>query len=76
MGICLLNQKNYQAALKSFDQAVSLSPSESKFFSNRGECRRLAGKFKEGLEDLERALELDGKSAIYWHNKGYILEKM
>lgn len=54
--LCL---KKYDKALECFDEAISINPSESKTWYNKGLVLYLVGKFKDALECANKALELN-----------------
>lgn len=72
---------HYRGALESLNKAIELrklqklSPS-ALMYNNRAFVQLELGKYELALEDVETAIEIDGKYVPAWSNKGLILETM
>ena len=57
-GMRFLTMKNYSAALKDFNQSISINPVEYNL-RNRSQTYYFLGEYKESLSDIEKAIELN-----------------
>ncbi|CAD7078799.1 unnamed protein product [Hermetia illucens] len=51
--------QDYQSALKSYTDAITLSPKTASFYNNRAACHMMLLDYKSALSDARRAIELD-----------------
>jgi tetratricopeptide (TPR) repeat protein len=64
LGLCLYwGEKKYDAALKEFEVAAQISPSNSKIYDYVGGIYRRQGRWREAVASYERALSLDPRNA-------------
>ncbi len=64
LGLCLYwGEKNYDAALKEFEIAAQISPSNAKIYDYVGGIYRRQGRWREAVASYERALSLDPRNA-------------
>jgi TolB-like protein/DNA-binding winged helix-turn-helix (wHTH) protein/Flp pilus assembly protein TadD len=64
LGLCLYwGEKNYDAALKEFELAAQISPSNAKIYDYVGGIYRRQGRWREAVASYERALSLDPRNA-------------
>jgi serine/threonine-protein kinase len=64
LGLCLyLDEKKYDAALKEFEVAAQISPSNAKIYDYVGGIYRRQGRWHEAVASYERALSLDPRNA-------------
>jgi TolB-like protein/DNA-binding winged helix-turn-helix (wHTH) protein/Flp pilus assembly protein TadD len=64
LGLCLYwGEKNYDAALKEFELAAQISPSNAKIYDYVGGIYRRQGRWREAMASYERALSLDPRNA-------------
>lgn len=59
--------QNYQAALRSYTDAINLCPETASFYGNRAACQMMLGNYKAALNDSRQAVTLDDK-----FEKGYV----
>ena len=63
-GLCLyLSEKKYDVALKEFELAAQISPSNAKIYDYVGGIYRRQGRWREAVASYERALSLDPRNA-------------
>lgn len=58
-GIALAWRKQFDVAVREFNQAIALQPGAAELFSNRGSARRDGGDPRGALSDFDRAIQLD-----------------
>ena len=78
-GLVYYNQKDYNEALKFFNQAIKLNSSNVDALLNRSLCAYHLGQFESALGSLEKAIELDPdllKAHIYIGRSLYKLKKI
>jgi serine/threonine protein kinase/Flp pilus assembly protein TadD len=64
LGLCLYwGEKKYDAALKEFELAAQISPSNAKIYDYVGGIYRRQGRWRDALASYERALSLDPRNA-------------
>lgn len=59
IGLALLNEKKYKAALTYYDVALRLDPASSKTYSDRAEAFAGLNEYKKALSSINRAIELN-----------------
>ena len=74
------NSQDYQNALNEYTAAINTDPNDnniSSYYSNRGSTQYKLGNYAAALEDLNKALELNGKNAFgyYWRALVYEAQK-
>ena len=77
LGLCLYwGEKKYDAALKEFEVAAQISPSNAKIYDYVGGIYRRQGRWREAVASYERALSLDPRNAsianFAGHNHLYV----
>lgn len=75
-GIELLNSDNYDEALKTFDQVLSIDQNNIKSLLNKGLILYFKQKHQEALPLLDKVIELDSKNKEAWYFKGLVLFEM
>jgi tetratricopeptide (TPR) repeat protein len=60
-------------ALRAWDVAVQLNPSEAQYWRERGEALHRLKRFEDALATVERALELDPQSSGTWRIRASVL---
>jgi tetratricopeptide (TPR) repeat protein len=68
-GSVLLNQKDYDRAIASFDEAIKLDPKYAAAFLNRGTAYRSKGRDDQAIVDFGRAIELSSNSAAAYFGR-------
>jgi tetratricopeptide (TPR) repeat protein len=64
-------QGKYKEAIEAYRRAIELEPNQSKAYAGLGLARAAKGE-KDGVKDLERAMQLDPQSALPHLNLGII----
>ena len=62
-GVNYHKEKKYKEAVESFDKAIELDNTKSKYYSARGRAKNGLRQYEEAKKDAERALELDKNNA-------------
>ncbi|NDY70478.1 6-hydroxymethylpterin diphosphokinase MptE-like protein [Desulfobacter hydrogenophilus] len=73
-GDLLIEEKEYQKALDSFQKALTDLPDEPGLYISITDTYFALGDFNSGLETLKKAVDLDKNYAVYWDNIGDILQ--
>ena len=63
-GMRQLQNRNFQGALASFNQAIQLDPTFKEAYSGRGFAQLQSGQLPQALESYNQILQIDPKSAI------------
>lgn len=69
-GYAMTRQEQWQVGIDHLDRAVQLSPDVKEYFNLRGVARFKLGQYDSAERDFQKALELDGGSAVDLANKG------
>lgn len=64
--------RDYENAMKSISNAISINPKESKYYYTRGRLYSSAGKMKEALYNLSKAIELNSKNSYAYYEMYYL----
>ena len=56
-------------ALENFNKVLELNPEYSPSYNGRGLVWDRFFNFDEAIQDFTTAIDLDGKNAVYWHNR-------
>ncbi|MBN1165829.1 MAG: tetratricopeptide repeat protein [Methanospirillaceae archaeon] len=67
-GTDLYNEKRYEEAILSFEQAVALDPAYAKAWNNMGLALNALGQFEEAEHAYNQAIVIDSSDAIAWSN--------
>ncbi len=67
-----LQQGQYQAAIKAFDEAIRLNPNDFKTYINRGYARHRVGDRNGAIADYSKAIELNGEAAEAFNNRSHV----
>ena len=70
----LLAEEAFSRAIAEFNQAIELDPQLAEAFQLRGFANAQLGQYDEGLEDLDRALDVDPANGDAYLTKGDILK--
>ncbi|KAJ2927404.1 hypothetical protein H1R20_g9695, partial [Candolleomyces eurysporus] len=68
-GNLLFKQKNYDAAIRKFSEAIALDPRNAAFYGNRAACFYFLGRFHDVITDSQTALQLNPRYAKAWLRK-------
>lgn len=72
----LAAQRNFTAAIDAASRAAALAPGDGGPWYARGVIRGRAGDAGGGLEDLDRAVGINGRVAIYHRERGRVLQQL
>jgi tetratricopeptide (TPR) repeat protein len=53
-----MSKRQYDRAIKDYDEAVRLDPNEALYFKNRGNAFRVTGQYDRAIADYRKALTL------------------
>lgn len=68
-------QNELDKALKEFQSAIDIDPTDSRAFCGRGEIYLDKKNYKQAKADLSKAIELDASNVRAWSNMGLIDER-
>lgn len=74
-GLILATENRHEAAIKSFQQAISLDPQSAEAHSLLGSALAKAGKYREAEEALRKAVQLDPNYGEGYYYLGLFLEE-
>ena len=64
---------NYKEAIKNYDRAISLIPSLTDIYYNRGIAKRIIDNLDGAIEDFNKAIDLDASNKAYaYYDRGLI----
>lgn len=69
-------KEDYEFALRAFDKAIELEPSNYKAWFGKGAALLKLKRFEEALKTFEKSIELKPDSAHAWNNKGVSLRRL
>jgi len=67
-----LQQGQFPAAIKAFDEAVRLNPSDFNNYINRGYARHRTGDLNGAINDYNKAIELNPDAAEAFNNRSHV----
>ncbi len=70
LGVTLLMDSNYSAAIKCFDKVLEHNDRDIGSLTLRGYAKMKEGKYREALEDFNRAVKIDPKDPSTWNHRG------
>jgi len=70
-GNAQMSSKNYDAAIESYNKAVSLDPTNPVYYSNRAAAYSSKGDHLAAVGDAEKAISLDPKFVKAYHRLGH-----
>ena len=68
-GLKLYYAKDYDGAIKLFDEALELKPDYAEVYDNRGTCYADLGQHERAIEDFDKAIALNPNFLVY-NNRG------
>ena len=75
-GCLLIETENYNEAIDSLSQAITLSPHSDQLYLARGNAYRYLREFDEAAKNYRDALALNPRFTEAWSNLGYVLNQM
>jgi tetratricopeptide (TPR) repeat protein len=72
-GINFMNLKNYNEAIKAFEEAIETNPDDYETYLELGNAYYYVKKFKDALYYYDKALEINPNLDYLWNNKGLAL---
>lgn len=75
-GIALGNLGKHEAAIESFEEAISLESCVPTAFNNKGIVLDELGRYEEAIKSYEDAIRIEPKNRQAWNNKGVTLDKL
>lgn len=75
-GVGLANLGRFEGALKCFERAISLDPTNVAAYRNKGVTLERLGRLEEALHTYEQAIRLDPSDARAYYNKGVVLRAL
>ncbi len=66
------DRKEYDQALRDYNEALRLNPRNSKAYTNRGTVWERTKDYDRAIADHTRAIELDENNQDAWYNRGVI----
>ena len=69
-GIAFRKKKQYDLAIKDYDQAIRLNPSDSAAFDDRGIAYKKKKQYDRAIEDYDQAIRLNPNDAHAFANRG------
>jgi lipoprotein NlpI len=74
-GEAYLHRKEYDRAIRDYDEAIRLDPKNDVSFANRGSAFRQKAEFDRAMLDYDEAIRINPKSASYFVLRGDIFRK-
>ncbi|MDK2790952.1 MAG: hypothetical protein PWP15_1461 [Methanothermococcus sp.] len=71
-----IDNKDYEPALKYYNEALKIDPNITSIWNNKGLTLHYLGRYSEAIECYNKALELDPNNTIAWCNKGSSLYEL
>src|ERR1700736_4202389 len=63
-------KKDYDQAIKDYDEAIRLNPTFARAFNIRGNTRNDVKEYDKAIRDCDEAIRLDPKLAVAYSNRG------
>lgn len=76
LGKCHADQRDFNTAVKYFDQAIALDSLKVDYFKSRALANSLMDEIEKALDDYSSAIALDSKDGITFDNRGMMLYKL
>src|SRR5580704_15041819 len=75
LGASFQEKKQYDAALKNFDEAIRLNPNFAQALNGRGAAYLEAGNYAKAIQDFSTAVQLNSFYSIAYFNRGRAYSK-
>lgn len=76
MGEDLISNRNFQDAIRCFEQALKLDPTNDLAWGAKALTLDYLKRYEEALQCYDRALECNPNNAVTWHNRGLTLASL
>jgi tetratricopeptide (TPR) repeat protein len=73
-GVDWQNKGQYDKAIASYDQALTINPKYADAYNNRGLAWAKKGDYDKAIADFGRSLAIDSKEAVAYYNRGEVWE--
>ena len=71
-GIAKLNHKQYDEAIRDFNEVIRRNPNDPHIYVNRGNAYRFTGKLQDAINDYSKAVNLDNKHFLAMYNRAEV----
>ncbi len=75
-GDIILADKNYEAAITSYDQALKIKPDFHEAWNNRGISLKNLGQYEAAIASYDQALKIKSDFHEAWNNRGLSLDNL
>ena len=75
LGVLAAQEEEYELSLSFFSRAISLLPTYSEAFLNRGHVFKKLGKIEEAIKDYGIAISIAPETAIYYESRANLLKE-
>jgi tetratricopeptide (TPR) repeat protein len=69
-GVTYLNQDDYDAALKEFDEIIQLNPDNASAYAYRGRVYQRQGNYDQAIADCDKAISLNPNEPMAYFTRG------
>ncbi|WP_442947516.1 tetratricopeptide repeat protein [Nostoc sp.] len=69
------SQKNYQAAIKDYTQAIEIAPKNVNAYIQRGYAQYYIQKYQAAIDDYTTVIRLSPDLADAYNNRGFVYDK-
>jgi tetratricopeptide (TPR) repeat protein len=76
LGRLLDSAKEYEAAIASYDKALSIQPDYHQAWNNRGSALDDLGRYQEAIASYDKALSIQPDDHQAWYNRGIALRNL
>ena len=73
-GVALLDLKQYEKALISFNRTIEIEDNVPEFWHSKGCLHGILRDYAEAMKDFDHALELNPEFAMAWKSRGLFLQ--
>ena len=71
-GFAYANKKDYDRAIKDYDEAIRLDPKFVLAYNNRGNAYSEKNEFDRAIKEFDEAIRLDPKHIYAYNNRGLV----
>lgn len=66
----LFHKKNYESAIKLYNESIELNPNNIFAYNNRGRSYRALNQYELAIQDFNKAIQLNPNDALAYFNRG------